>query len=409
MTELERLSQRWAGSGAAGLSGRPDGPPLPVPSGLVRLAEDSARAIASASQRLGTSVEIDGPALLAERAAIVGLRRRGSTSCGGATRLLATADGWIALSLARDEDIESLPAWLEQRMPIALDAAWQAIADVVRNRAAGELIERATLLGMPASRLGEIVAVAPTAATAAGGPALVTMLGRSRRGGRRPVVVDLSSLWAGPLCANLLGLAGARVIKVESSRRPDGARLGPAVFIDLLHGGHETVALDFADAADVTVLRALVAAADVVIESSRPRALRQLDIIAHPDVGPSVWVSITGHGRAPGAADRVGFGDDAAVAGGLVARDEAGPCFCVDAVADPLSGLVAAAAALQALAGGDSVLVDVALSRTAAAATAGQPVLVFDAAVTAPSHRPIDVAARPMGTDTESVIRELVR
>jgi len=30
------------------------------------------------------------------------------------------------------------------------------------------------------------------------------------------VVVDLSALWAGPLCANVLGLAGARVIKVES-------------------------------------------------------------------------------------------------------------------------------------------------------------------------------------------------
>ena len=39
-----------------------------------------------------------------------------------------------------------------------------------------------------------------------------------------PLVVDLSALWAGPLCAHLLGLAGARVVKVESLGRPDGAR-----------------------------------------------------------------------------------------------------------------------------------------------------------------------------------------
>jgi hypothetical protein len=46
-----------------------------------------------------------------------------------------------------------------------------------------------------------------------------------------------SSLWAGPLCTNLLGLGGARVIKVESTTRPDGARSGPPAFFELLHHG----------------------------------------------------------------------------------------------------------------------------------------------------------------------------
>ena len=59
------------------------------------------------------------------------------------------------------------------------------------------------------------------------------------------------------------------------------------------------------------------------------------------------WVSITGYGREGSAAELVAFGDDAAVAGGLVAADGAGgPVFCADAVADPLTGLYAAAAAL---------------------------------------------------------------
>ncbi|EUA43140.1 hypothetical protein I552_7881 [Mycobacterium xenopi 3993] len=34
------------------------------------------------------------------------------------------------------------------------------------------------------------------------------------------LVADLSSLWAGPLCAQLLARAGAVVVKVESPARP---------------------------------------------------------------------------------------------------------------------------------------------------------------------------------------------
>ena len=50
------------------------------------------------------------------------------------------------------------------------------------------------------------------------------------------IVVDLSALWAGPLCGDLLARAGATVVKVESTQRPDGARRGPAEFFDLLNG-----------------------------------------------------------------------------------------------------------------------------------------------------------------------------
>ncbi|GAB2869516.1 CoA transferase [Nocardioides pacificus] len=62
---------------------------------------------------------------------------------------------------------------------------------------------------------------------------------------------------AGPLCAHLLGLDGARVVKVESTTRPDGARRGPAAFFELLHAGHAQLTLDLAT--DVDVLRELVA------------------------------------------------------------------------------------------------------------------------------------------------------
>ena len=60
----------------------------------------------------GRSVHVDGPALLGERAAIAGLTRRGAVSCGGSTRLLRAADGWLAVALPRPDDLDLLPAWI---------------------------------------------------------------------------------------------------------------------------------------------------------------------------------------------------------------------------------------------------------------------------------------------------------
>lgn len=48
--------------------------------------------------------------VLGERAALLGLHRRCRTSPGGATRLIQASDGWVALSLARSDDVDLLPA-----------------------------------------------------------------------------------------------------------------------------------------------------------------------------------------------------------------------------------------------------------------------------------------------------------
>ena len=48
--------------------------------------------------------------------------------------------------------------------------------------------------------------------------------------GRRLRVVDLSSLWAGPIVGRILAEAGAQVTKVESSGRRDAARDNPAFY-----------------------------------------------------------------------------------------------------------------------------------------------------------------------------------
>jgi hypothetical protein len=293
-------------------------------------------------------VDADPLALCYERAEIVGLAPGGNQSYGRATRLLATRDGWIAVSLSRADDIASIPAWLERDVT---EDPWTAVAAEVATREAAEIVARARLLGMPAAVLGEITR----------GPAVrTTRLGPARPHDQR-IVVDLSSLWAGPLCSRLLRDAGAHVIKVESTQRPDSTRTSSPEFFARMNDGKAQVAVDFT----AGELCALLESADVVIEASRPRALEQLGI-RPADIDAHVWVSITGYGRDEPGRDWVAFGDDAAVAGGLVVWDEAGPCFCLDAVADPLTGMTAAIAALDALAGDDRVLLDVAMARVAA-------------------------------------------
>jgi crotonobetainyl-CoA:carnitine CoA-transferase CaiB-like acyl-CoA transferase len=158
----------------------------------------------------------------------------------------------------------------------------------------------------------------------------------------------------------LLGLGGAEVVKVESVARPDGTRFGPARFFNYLHEGHESVVLDFRR--DRQRLTDLLTAADVVLEGSRPRGLRQLGIIAGEYVERgAIWVSITAYGRDPVDENRVGFGDDVAVGAGLSADLDGQPIPVGDAIADPLAGVYAAAAAAMCLTGDRGALLDVSM------------------------------------------------
>ena len=104
MVELDQVAT-WANCGAMSLTGRVDGPPLVGPAGLVVAAASVAADLAAMTKRLGHEVAVDGPSLLAERAAFAGLRRRGSVSVGGAARFERCGDGWVVLNLPRPEDV----------------------------------------------------------------------------------------------------------------------------------------------------------------------------------------------------------------------------------------------------------------------------------------------------------------
>jgi len=382
----------WGASGLAGLTGRADGPAL-VP---------GERTVDAVIALVAEAPVADPLALLGERAALAGLTRAGSTSCGGSARLLPTADGWLAVNLARPEDLDAVPAWLA--LTAAPSDPWTTVTEGVRTRSAEELVERATLLGLAVAAVGEVE------------PRIDTVARRRIRTGRplvtAPFVVDLSSLWAGPLCSHLLDLVGARVVKVESTARPDGGRTDDSGFFDLLNHGKASVALDLPSAEGVARLRSLLQAADVVIEGSRPRVLRQwgldADALLADAAGPRVWVSITGHGRDDAEGLRVAFGDDGAAAGGLVGRDDAGPCFLADAVADPLTGIAAASAVTTALAEGGCWLFDAALAQVAASvADPQQTSRPVTGPVAPPRARPVPGPARPLGADTAAVLAEL--
>ena len=115
-------------------------------------------------------------------------------------------------------------------------------------------------------------------------------------------------------------------------------------------------------------MRRVVGAADVVLTSSRARAIEQLGLDPELSVRSGrtrVWLSISGYGSGGRDAERVAFGDDAAVAGGLVSWDDDGPMFCADAIADPATGMVASAAVLGALADGGRWLIDVSMADVA--------------------------------------------
>ncbi|MFE7746344.1 CoA transferase [Nocardia sp. NPDC057455] len=345
----------WAESGVVAVTGHADGPVLVPPGRAATRARELSSWIGSVG---GQKIALDGARLLAERAALNHLRRRGTVSAGGKCRLLRTADGWAAVSCARPDD----PALLGALIGAAIDAEnpWPPVTDWVGRHAGAELAERAELLGVAAAPILRPVRPAVPEPHA---PRPVEGL----------LVVDFSALWAGPLCAHLLGSAGARVVKVETPNRPDGARRGNPDFYALLHHGHESVVLDPTDPAGRRALLALVDAADIVIEGSRPRALAQFGIDADAAVARGAcWISITAAGR---RSSRIGFGDDIAAAAGLVAYDSTGaPVFAGDAIADPLTGITAAALAMSVPPGGGGMLWDISMTDVVAATLTPEPV-----------------------------------
>jgi CoA-transferase family III len=362
----------WGSSGLAYLTGPPNGAPDFSRANVLRRAE---------------AIAEDAATLLAGRAALLGLTRRGRVSAGGATRLLRARDGWCAITLSRTDDVAAVPALLQaDDVP---DDPWPALEAWAATRLVAQLVERAVLLDIPTAALGEASATAPRIrriGPPAPGRALAGLL-----------VADLSSMWAGPLCGQLLARAGATVVKVESPRREDGTRAGVPAFFDWINGHKLSYCVDIDSHAEE--LRELLAVADVVIEGSRPAGLARRRL-GPDDVAPRpgrIWLRITGYDD-PG---RPAFGDDAAVAGGLVG---VGPVFCGDAIADPLTGLEATLAVTESLRRGGGELIHVAMAAVAASYAKLPTAEAFSAYPALPPRPPrVGLTAPELGADNAAV------
>ena len=98
------------------------------------------------------------------------------------------------------------------------------------------------------------------------------------------LVVSLEQAIAAPYCARLFADLGARVIKVE---RPDGGDFargydtrvnGLSSHFVWTNRGKESAALDLKDAADLALLKRMIAAADIFIENLAPGAATRLGL-----------------------------------------------------------------------------------------------------------------------------------
>lgn len=140
-------------------------------------------------------------------------------------------------------------------------------------------------------------------------------------------VIDIASLFAGPLAATLLGDFGADVIKVEHPKgdpvRSHGHKKdGVPLWWKMLARNKRTITLNLAVPPGQDLLRNLVRKADVLIESFRPGTLERWGIgpqVLH-DANPRLIIArVSGFGQFGPYRDRPGFGTLAEAMSGFAA------------------------------------------------------------------------------------------
>jgi crotonobetainyl-CoA:carnitine CoA-transferase CaiB-like acyl-CoA transferase len=190
-------------------------------------------------------------------------------------------------------------------------------------------------------------------------------------------VLDLATLFAGPLAATLLGDFGADVVKVEHPDRPDPSRgHGPSkdgvgLWWKLLGRNKRTITLNLSTPGGRDTLLRLAATADVIIENFRPGTLEKWDLgwqelsAANPRL---VLARVTAFGQFGPYAHRPGFGTLAEAMSGFAAitgEPDSPPTLPPFGLADSIAGLATAYAVMTALAArdrtGEGQVVDMAI------------------------------------------------
>lgn len=202
-------------------------------------------------------------------------------------------------------------------------------------------------------------------------------------------VLDLATLFAGPLAATMLGDFGAEVVKVEHPVKPDPSRgHGPSkdgvgLWWKVLGRNKRTITLNLSKPGGRATLLRLAATADVVIENFRPGTLEKWDL-GWPELSAAnprlVLTRVTGFGQFGPYAHRPGFGTLAEAMSGFAAltgEPDAPPTLPPFGLADSIAGLATAYAVMAALAArertGEGQVVDMALIEPMLLALGPQP------------------------------------
>lgn len=207
-------------------------------------------------------------------------------------------------------------------------------------------------------------------------------------------VLDVSTVLAGPLCAQILGDYGADVIKIEHPTRGDTmrghghAKDGVGLWWKMLARNKRCLGLYLGDPEGAAIFRQLVAESDVVVENFRPGTLERwglgYDVLSTINPG-LVLVRITGWGQFGPYAQRPGFGTLAEAMSGFAAitgEPDGPPTLPPFGLADSICALAAASATAMALyhrdaRGGKGQVVDLSIIEPIITALGPQP-LVWD-------------------------------
>jgi crotonobetainyl-CoA:carnitine CoA-transferase CaiB-like acyl-CoA transferase len=174
-------------------------------------------------------------------------------------------------------------------------------------------------------------------------------------------VIDLSTVLAGPLCAQVLGDFGADVIKVEHPDRGDSFRThgaqkdGHGLWWKILSRNKRSLGLYLGDPEGADTFRRLAEVADVVVENFRPGTLERWGIgwdELHELNPRLVLVRLTGFGQDGPYRNRPGFGTLAESMSGFAATTgppDAPPTLPAMGLADSIAGITAVSATMMAL------------------------------------------------------------
>lgn len=174
-------------------------------------------------------------------------------------------------------------------------------------------------------------------------------------------VLDVSTLFAGPLAATFLGDFGASVTKVEHPTRPDAARgHGPAkdgvnLWWKTLGRNKRTVTINLGTPDGAELLLALAAEADVLIENFRPGTLERWGLAPERlhEANPRLVIArVTAFGQTGPYSSRPGFGSLAEAMSGFAAltgEPDGPPTLPPFGLADGIAALSCAYAVAVAL------------------------------------------------------------